>query len=101
MGSNKRSAQAKRRAEFQAQMLDLGGGLGDVFAREDARRQARAEERESALRNKACESKNRYISRYDAEEAIRMCAEHGTRGLHAYKCEYCKGWHLTSKPRRD
>lgn len=98
MGSNKRSARAKERALFESQ---LGGVLDDVFAREDARKQRRAEEHEAVLRNKACESKNRYLTRCDAEEAIASCAAHGTRGLHAYRCPYCEGWHLTSKPRRD
>lgn len=101
MGSNKRSARARERAAFELQLGEgwLGGALDDAFAREDARKQARAEERDAALRNRSCESKNRYASRSDAEEAIASCAAYGTRGLHAYRCSYCNGWHLTSKPR--
>lgn len=97
MGSKKRSAKAKQVAEFRA---SFGEGVDDLFAREDARRAAAAQEKEAALRHKACESKNRYVFRSDAEEAIRLCAEHGTTGLHAYRCDYCNGWHLTSKPER-
>ena len=71
-----------------------------AFEREQERMQERAREREAALRRKACESKNRYACESDAQVAIRSCAEHGTTGLHAYRCPYCKGWHLTSKPVR-
>ena len=95
MGSKKRSAQAKQLAEFKAGFDS--GGLEDVFAREDERRAAAAEEREAALRYKACERKNRYATRGEAEDAIRSCADYGTTGLHVYRCSYCGGWHLTSK----
>ncbi len=97
MGSRKPSANAKRVSEFKAQL----GGLDDIFAREEHRREDLSAKKEAALRNKACESKNRYPSRYDAQIAIDACAEHGTTGLHMYRCKYCNGWHLTSKPRRD
>ena len=100
MGSRKPSAKAKQKAEFEASLGGSLGGFDDVFAREDARKQERAAEREAVLRTKACESKNRYAFLSDAEEAIEMCAAHGTRGLHAYRCPYCNGWHLTSKPER-
>ena len=56
---------------------------------------------ESMSERKACTSKKRYPYRSDAEEAIELCAQHGTRGLHCYRCPYCDGWHLTSKPMRD
>ena len=61
----------------------------------------REAEHEAALERKACTSKKRYPYRSDAEEAIELCAQHGTRGLHCYRCPYCDGWHLTSKPMRD
>lgn len=67
---------------------------------EEAHRARREEERESVLRYKACESKNRYASAAEAQDAIRSCADYGTKGLHAYKCPHCNGWHLTSKPQR-
>ncbi|MDO5042871.1 MAG: hypothetical protein Q4D92_05105 [Slackia sp.] len=97
MTSRKRSALAKQTAAFKAGL----GGMDDVFAREEERRNAQAHEHDEALRRKACESKNRYRSRADAEAAIASCAEHGTRGLHSYRCPYCNGWHLTSKPQRE
>ncbi len=96
MGSRKPSANAKKVAKFKAQL----GGMDDLFAREAARRERRSAEHEAALERRACTSKNRYAFRSDAEEAIRLCAEHGTHGLHSYKCPYCGGWHLTSKPER-
>lgn len=96
MGSRKGSAKAKRIAEFKAGL----GGLDDVFAREDERKSKKAQDREAALRKKACESKNRYSCKADAEAAIISCAEHGTMNLHCYRCPYCNGWHLTSKPRQ-
>lgn len=93
MGSKKRSAQAKEIAEFKSQL----GCMDDVFAREEERQARAAEEAEEAKRLRSCESKNRYDSRAEAEEAIKSCAEHGKTGLHCYKCSYCGGWHLTSK----
>ena len=96
MASRKPSANAKRVSEFKAQL----GGLDDIFAREEERKGELSAKKEAALRNKACESKNRYSSRYEAQQAIDSCAEHGTTGLHMYRCQYCKGWHLTSKPHR-
>ena len=96
MGSRKGSAKAKRVAEFKASL----GGMDDIFAREDARKAEASRQREAHLRNKACESKNRYSSKFEAQLAIRSCADYGTTGLHCYKCEYCNGWHLTSRPQR-
>lgn len=97
VASKKRASWSKQKAEFNASL----GGMDDIFAREDKRRAAAAEEKEAALRHKACERKNRYMSRYDAEAAIESCAEYGTTGLHCYKCPYCNGWHLTSKEVHD
>ena len=95
MGSKKRAAWSKQKAEFAAQ---LGGGMDDLFAREDERRAQGAADREAAHRSKSCETKNRYASRAEAEAAIAACAEWGTTGLSCYRCEYCHGWHLTSHP---
>lgn len=101
MGSKKRSAWQKQKAEFAA---SLGGrddlfadGGRDPFARESAARTARDEAREAAHRKKACERKNRYASRYEAEATAAECAEHGAPPLHVYRWPYCEGWHLTSK----
>lgn len=113
MGSKKRSSWSKQKAEFNA---SLGGGsldnlFGDsgksarssdgidaAFAREGSRRQKRASEKEAAQRRRACESKNRYATRGEAEAAIASCADYGTTGLKSYQCPYCDGWHLTSHP---
>lgn len=99
MGSRKRSAQAKKIAEFRAS-LDEFGSMDSAFAREEGHKKRASAEKEAALRKKACESKNRYSCKGDTELAIASCAEHGTTGLHAYRCPYCNGWHLTSKPER-
>ena len=93
MGSKKRQAWARQKAEFNASL----GGMDDVFAREGERRRAADERREDARRERACESKNRYRSRAEAEAAAASCAEWGTPGLKCYRCDYCGGWHLTSK----
>lgn len=102
MGSKKRSAQMKQIAQFKASFedTDLFGGADDPFAKESQRMVELAQAKEDALREKACESKNRYWSRTEAEEAIASCAEYGTTGLHCYKCSYCGGWHLTSHPHK-
>ena len=63
MGSKKRSAWQKQKAEFAASL----GGMDDLFASENARSQRHDEEREAAHRRKSCERKNRYASRYEAE----------------------------------
>ena len=99
MGSKKRSARAKQVAEFKAG-LDASG-MDDVFAREEQRREGMTARREAALREKACESKNRYASRVEAEENLAWCEARGIRGLAIYRCQYCNGWHLTSKPMRN
>jgi hypothetical protein len=96
MGSRKRQAIAREVAEFKASL----GGMDDIFAKEDARTRQSEIEHDEALRRKACESKNRYAHLSEAQDAIDACAEHGTSGLHAYRCPYCNGWHLTSKPQR-
>ncbi|MDO5023759.1 hypothetical protein [Slackia piriformis] len=97
VGSKKRSAWAKETAEFKASL----GGMDDIFAREEQRNARRSQEKEAALRKKACESKNRYASRYEALDAIASCAEHGTTGLQCYRCPHCNGWHLTSHPHEE
>lgn len=99
MGSRKRSARAKEIANFKASFVDAG--TDDLFAREEARHERVAEERDAARKEKACESKNRYPSRADAEQAKLDCARHGTTGLEIYRCPYCNGWHLTSHPWKD
>lgn len=96
MGSRKPSAKAKQVEAFKSQL----GGMDDLFAREESRLEGLSVQKEAALRNKACESKNRYSSRAEAQEVIRDCEAHGVRGLHIYRCQYCNGWHLTSKPAR-
>ena len=96
MVSRKRSARAKQVAAFKESL----GGMDSVFEREKQHAEARAREKEAALRRKACESKNRYSCASEAQAAIQACAEHGTKGLHSYRCPYCNGWHLTSKPVR-
>lgn len=94
MGSRKRSAWQKEKAEFAASL----GGMDDIFATEHARSQQHEKEQEAALRHKACERKNRYATRAEAQATATECAEHGAPPLHAYRCPYCDGWHLTSKP---
>ena len=94
MASHKRSAKAKRVAEFKAQL----GGMDDTFAREQSRIAKADAKREAARRDKACSSKNRYATQGEALAAIAACEEYGTRGLQAYRCPYCNGWHLTSHP---
>ena len=75
--AKKRANWVKRKAEFAASL-----------SRQDVTPSRRA---------RSCSSKNRYPTRAAAENAIFACAEHGTVGLSCYQCEFCNGWHLTSK----
>lgn len=95
MGSKKPSARARQVDKFKS---ELGDGSGDIFAQEEARQKQAEEQREAERRHKSCETKKRYRTRDDAQEAIAACARHGTKGLSCYQCPYCKGWHLTSHP---
>ncbi len=97
MGSRKPSA---RRRQAEAFRLSLGDDLDRAYERAAAERQAAEGRREAAHRAKACESKNRYATQWDAREAIDWCAAQGRTGLTCYRCEFCDGWHLTSHPRR-
>lgn len=103
MASHKRSALKKQRSAFEAGLDSFFGpnAVDDLFAQEEHRRETMDEEREAALRRKACESKNRYVTRAEAEDAIASCAAYGRGGLHCYRCSFCKGWHLTSHPRQE
>ena len=96
MGSRKRSARAKQVADFKASL----GGMDDIFAREDQRHEDMEARHAARLREKACESKNRYHSYDEAQENLAWCEERGVRGLHIYRCPYCDGWHLTSHPQK-
>lgn len=98
MTSRKPSARRRQALKFRGQWDD---GLGDAFAHAEAEESANDERREAAFRQKSCESKKRYDTREDAEEAIELCAVHGRRGLSCYRCEFCGGWHLTSHPWKD
>ena len=95
MASNKRSARQRQRAVFEAQLDDMS----DVFSREERRQERFEQRKEAALRHRACESKNRYATRLEAEDAIAACAAYGRVGLTCYRCAHCKGWHLTSHAR--
>ncbi len=97
MASKKRSAWSRQKAEFSAS-LDPFASLDGVFAREGARRGRMEAEKNAARKRKACDSKNRYSSRAEAEENLAWCEENGRTGLSIYRCPYCDGWHLTSHP---
>lgn len=93
MPSRKRSATRKQREEFEAGFTSLDG----LFARAEAAQDRLDSRREAVHRARSCERKMRYDTRTDAEDAIARCKERGTRGLRCYRCEFCGGWHLTSR----
>lgn len=93
MPSRKRSAVRKQREEFEAGFTSLDG----LFSRAEREQGELASRREAAQRSRSCERKNRYDTRADAEDAIARCEERGRRGLRCYRCEFCGGWHLTSR----
>ena len=96
MVSRKGSANKKRVEAFKSQL----GGMDDLFAREERRTEESIAHKDAAYRKKACSSKNRYFSRAEAEATAAECAAHGAPKLHVYRCPFCDGWHLTSKPPR-
>ena len=94
MSSRKPSAKAKRVQQFKSQL----GNMDDIFAAEQRRGKRVSAKKEAVRREKACESKNRYSTQWEAQEAIATCEAYGTTGLKTYRCPYCNGWHLTSHP---
>lgn len=51
-------------------------------------------------RFKACNRKTSYVSERMANIAIdEQMQTYGAKQLYAYKCEHCKKYHLTSRPR--
>ncbi len=97
MGSKKRSAWSKQKAEFTASLGSFGS-VDDAFARERQRRSESIEAKDAARKHKACTSKNRYSSFEEAQDNLAWCLENGRKGLSIYRCPYCDGWHLTSHP---
>lgn len=67
---------------------------------ERARKLAHSSDPEAARELRSCASKRRYPSQ-DAAIAAAIAAVHARGGsLRWYRCRFCGGWHLTSKPRR-
>ncbi len=95
MGSSKPQAKAKQQAQFRAN-LGASANTGKLFAAESHR----GGDAFSEKQRQACLAKNRYDTREDAEEAIRTNTHAGRKTLRTYRCDYCDGWHLTSKPER-
>lgn len=93
MGSKKRSAWQKQKAEFAASL----GGMDDLFASENARSQRHDEEREAARRHKACELQEPLCESLRGELTAAEWCRSRAPPLHVYRCPYCNGWHLTSK----
>ena len=69
----------------------------DAIFTDESRRRA---DESSARQQSVCQAKRRYDTREDAEEAAHACTTSGRRTLRVYRCDYCDGWHLTSKPER-
>lgn len=96
MSSHKRTARAKQKAMFEAN-LDPAS-FADLFEQEHERTERDRAAAEAERRRRACESKQRYRSAQEAQATAAACAEHGQTGLSIYRCPYCGGWHLTSHP---
>jgi hypothetical protein len=94
MSSHKRAAWRREKHEF----LSAEAGYDQLFEREHAREAHAQAAAQEALRQKACASKNRYLTRADAEAVAEECMDGGSAALSVYKCEFCDGWHLTSHP---
>ncbi len=97
MGSKKRSAWSRQKAEFSASLASFGS-LDSAFSRESQRCSDSDDSKAAARKRKACTSKNRYSSKKEAQENLEWCKQNGQTGLSVYRCPYCDGWHLTSHP---
>ncbi len=57
-------------------------------------------ERENPLRTEsqrlACKQKQRFATAQEADDAVYRARMEGTT-LGTYKCQWCNGWHLTSR----
>lgn len=49
---------------------------------------------------RGCEGKRRYSDEFGARAAGQVAREEMGKPFWIYKCEVCRGWHLTSKPNR-
>lgn len=100
MKSKKRSSWAKEAAAFKSSLNDGWDSdfdaVDDLFAQEAQREKDLKQAHKDSLRTKACNSKNRYGTKAEAEEVRAHRESQGVRNLQVYKCEYCDGWHLTS-----
>jgi hypothetical protein len=94
VGSRKKSSWMRAKREF----LDACNGSDDIFANERRRHQADETAREEAFVIKSCQSKNRYTTEQEARAVAQDCMAKGSAKLSVYKCDKCKGWHLTSHP---
>ncbi len=52
------------------------------------------------VRAKACDGKVRHASQQDAQHACFLTKKRLSEWLIAYKCKFCKGWHVGHPPRR-
>jgi hypothetical protein len=58
--------------------------------------------RRDAWIQRSCGSKTRHGSEAAAlSSAAHIASKKRIRGLHAYRCPICKGWHLTKQERRN
>lgn len=49
---------------------------------------------------RSCTRKRRYDDKVAAEKAMAELRHKGQRGLNAYHCHHCKGWHVGHVPLR-
>jgi hypothetical protein len=85
------SGEAKKLAHLRdTSQVELAFARGYEAARRDAWIQ------------RSCTSKTRHSSQAKAlASAAHIASARRIRGLHAYHCAICKGWHLTKSERRD
>jgi len=53
------------------------------------------------LRRKKCEGKTRYTTRDSAWCAARKLKKTLAQNIRAYKCKFCKGWHIGHTPKKN
>lgn len=92
---HKKTQKDKRHRRLQERVKVINSQRRKEMAERDAKVTSEHGERG----HQACGRKVRYATKSEALVKASRCIRHGAPALSAYKCQYCGGWHLTSRVR--